>query len=151
MSTTNRYISPYIDLERINLALTRNVINNSLSTAVDGTVVYTSGTNTVTGTGTDFTNDVFVGEFVNFGNDQYRRVQSIASATSLTVSTNFTASNSASQTITIRNEETPVGPYSSESRYITRLVTLNDGFEASDLVVYLKINSATRDGCSSLW
>jgi hypothetical protein len=42
--------------------------------------------------------------------------------------------------MSIRNEENPVGPYSSESRYITKVVTLNDGFEAADLVTYLRIN-----------
>lgn len=146
LSTTSRYISPYIDSEKIGLAISRNVINNSLSTAADGTVEYTSGTSTVTGVGTDFANDVFAGEYVNFGNNQYRRIQSITNNTFLTVSTNFNASNSASQTITIRNEENPSGPYSSESRYITRIVTLNDGFEAADLVVYLNVNRPPGTG-----
>jgi len=146
LSTTNQYISPYIDSEKIGLAISRNIINNSLSTAADGTVEYTSGTSTVTGVGTDFANDVFAGEYVNFGNDQYRRIQSITNNTFLTVSTNFNASNSASQTITIRNEENPSGPYSSESRYITRIVTLNDGFEAADLVVYLNVNRPPGTG-----
>jgi hypothetical protein len=38
--------------------------------------------------------------------------------------------------MTIREEENPTGPYSSQARYITKVVTLNDGFEANDLVVY---------------
>jgi hypothetical protein len=146
LSTTNRYVSPYIDAEKTDFAISRNVINNSLSTAVDGTVEYASGTSVVFGTGTDFANDVFAGEYVNFGNDQYRRIQSITNNNFLTVSTNFTASNTATQTITIRNEENPSGPYSSESRYITRIVTLNDGFEAADLVVYLNVNRPPGTG-----
>ena len=146
LSTTNRYVSPYIDAEKTDFAISRNVINNSLSTAVDGTVEYASGTSVVFGTGTDFASDVFAGEYVNFGNDQYRRIQSITNNNFLTVSTNFTASNTAAQTITIRNEENPSGPYSSESRYITRIVTLNDGFEAADLVVYLNVNRPPGTG-----
>lgn len=146
LTTTNQYISPYIDGEKTDFAISRNVINNSLSTAVDGTVEYASGTSLVFGTGTDFANDVFAGEYVNFGNDQYRRIQSITNNNFLTVSTNFTSSNSAAQTITIRNEENPSGPYSSESRYITRVVTLNDGFEAADLVVYLNVNRPPGTG-----
>ena len=58
----------------------------------------------------------------------------------MTVTNNFTTSNAVSQAMTIRNEENPTGPYSSESRYITKVVTLNDGFEASDLVTYLRVN-----------
>lgn len=146
LSTTNKYISPYIDNEKIDFAFSKNMINNSLSTAVDGTVTYTSGTNFVIGSGTDFANDVFVGEYVNFGTDQYRRVDSITNNTFLTVSTNFSASNSASQAITIRNEENPSGPYSSDARYITRVVTLNDGFEASDMVVYLNVHRPPGTG-----
>lgn len=146
LNTTNQYITPYIDDERIVFTLSKNDINNSLSTSVDGTVTYSSACNIVVGTGTDFANDVFAGEYVNFGNDQYRRIQAITNNTYLTISTNFTQSNSASQIITIRNEENPTGPYSSESRYITRLVTLNDGFEASDLVVYLNVNRPPGTG-----
>ena len=146
LTTTNQYISPYIDREKIVFAVSKNEINNAITTTIDGTVEYTTGTDFVVGTGTDFANDVFAGEYVYFGNDQYRRIQSVSNTTYLTVSTNFTASNSESQTITIRNEENPTGPYSSSSRYITRLVTLNDGFEASDLAVYLNINRPPGTG-----
>ena len=58
----------------------------------------------------------------------------------MTVATNFVSANGSSQTITMENEENPGLPYASESRYITRRVALNDGFEASDLVVYLDVN-----------
>ena len=58
----------------------------------------------------------------------------------MTVATNFTEANSASQTISMENEENPEGPYVSSSRYITRRVALNDGFEASDLAVYIDVN-----------
>jgi hypothetical protein len=139
LSTANKFISPYIDNESIRFHFDKNIINNSDSTDVTGTVVYTSGNNTVTGTGTTFTTQVFPGEYAYFG-DEYRRVSSVSSNTVLTVINNFTTSNAVSQAMSIRNEENPTGPYSSESRYITKVVTLNDGFEAADLVTYLRIN-----------
>jgi len=139
LSTTNQYITPYIDNENILFNFSKNVINNDVSTAVVGTVTYTSGTNFVVGTGTTFTSSVFAGEYADFGVD-YRRIASIANNTYLTVTNNFASSNVANQTMTIRNEEHPSGTYTSQSRYITKVVTLNDGFEASDLVVYLNVN-----------
>ena len=139
LTTNEANVTPYIDEEGVLFNFSRNIINNSLSTSVDGTVTYTSGNTDVFGVGTDFANDVFVGEFANFGTE-YRKIQSITNTTHLIVSDAFTTSNAASQTITIRNEEHPTGPYSSESRYITKVVTLNDGFESGDLSVYLNIN-----------
>jgi hypothetical protein len=139
LSTTNKYITPYIDDENIIFHFDKNVINNSYETSVAGTVTYGSSNNIVIGSGTSFSTQVFPGEYAYFG-DEYRRIASVANNTYLTVTNNFTTSNAVSQTMTIRNEENPVGPYSSESRYITKVVTLNDGFEASDLVTYLKIN-----------
>jgi hypothetical protein len=106
---------------------------------VSGTVAYSSGNNVVIGTGTTFTTQVFAGEYAYFG-DEYRRVSSVSNNTFLTVINNFATSNAVSQAMSIRNEENPTGPYSSESRYITKVVTLNDGFEAADLVTYLRVN-----------
>jgi len=145
LSTINQYITPYIDNENIGFNLTRNIINNSLSTAIAGTITYSSSNNIVVGSGTDFSNTIFAGEYAYFG-DEYRRIQSVTNNVYMTVSTNFTTSNAASQTMTIRNEENPSGPYASDSRYITRVVTLNDGFEASDLSVYLRVNRPPGTG-----
>lgn len=139
LSTTNKYISPYIDNEKLLFHFDKNIINNLDETAVSGTITYASGNNIVIGTGTTFLTQVFPGEYAYFG-DEYRKVSSISSNTVLTVVPNFTTTNAASQVMTIRNEENPTGPYSSESRYITKVVTLNDGFEAADLVTYLRIN-----------
>ena len=139
LSTSNKFISPYIDNENILFHFDKNVINNLDSTAVSGTVEYASGNNIVIGTGTTFLTQVLPGEYAYFG-DEYRRVSSVTSNTVLTVVNNFTTSNAVSQAMTTRNEENPTGPYSSQSRYITKVVTLNDGFEAADLVTYLKIN-----------
>jgi hypothetical protein len=139
LSTTNKFISPYIDDENIIFHFDKNVINNSFETSINGTITYGSSNNIVVGSGTDFSNTVFAGEYAYFG-DEYRRIASVSNNVYLTVTNNFTTSNAVSQAMTIRNEENPTGPYSSESRYITKVVTLNDGFEASDLVTYLRVN-----------
>ena len=139
LSTTNKYITPYIDLEDIKIHFSKNIINNSYSTAVTGTVAFANAGTTVVGTGTDFSNTVFAGEYALFGTE-YRKIASITNNTVLTVSNAFTTVSAASQTISIRNEENPTGTYSSSSRYITKVVTLADGFEANDLVVYANVN-----------
>jgi hypothetical protein len=139
LSTTNKFITPYIDDENIIFHFDKNVINNLDSTAITGTVTYGSSNNIVVGSGTSFTTQVFPGEYAYFG-DEYRRIASVSNNVYLTVTNNFTTANAVSQAMTIRNEENPTGPYSSESRYITKVVTLNDGFEASDLVTYLRVN-----------
>ena len=139
LSTTNKYISPYIDNEKLLFHFDKNIINNLDETAVSGTITYNSGNNVVVGTGTSFTTQVFPGEYAYFG-DEYREVSAVTNNVHLIVKNNFTTSNAVSQAMTTRNEENPVGPYSSQSRYITKVVTLNDGFEAADLVTYLKIN-----------
>jgi hypothetical protein len=140
LSTVNRYITPYIDAAQpLSAMFSRNVINNSVSTSVDGTVTFSPSNNIVVGLGTDFVSDLGEGEYVLLGSE-YRRIKEITNNVFMTVENDLTTTNAASQTITIKNEEHPVGPYTSQSRYITRIVTLNDGFEASDLVVYLKVN-----------
>jgi hypothetical protein len=139
LSTTDKYVTPYIDDENILFHFDKNIINNAYQTSVSGTVRYNSGNNIVVGTGTSFTTQVYAGEYAKFGT-QFRRISSITNNVHLTVSNNFSTSNSVNQTMTIREEENPIGPYSSQARYITKVVTLNDGFEASDLVVYLDVN-----------
>ena len=139
LSTTNKYVSPYVDLEDIIFHFSKNILNNSYSTAVTGTVAFANGGSTVIGTGTDFSNTVFAGEYGLFGTE-YRKIASVTNTTFLTVANAFTTTNAISQTMSIRNGENPTGPYSSSSRYITKVVTLVDGFEANDLVVYANVN-----------
>jgi hypothetical protein len=138
LSTNDKYISPYIDNENILFNFSKNIINNAYYTPITGTIKYTTDT-AVVGVGTDFSNTVYAGEYADFG-VEYRRIASVTNSTYLTVTSAFTTSNVANQTMSIRNEEHPTGPYSSQSRYITKVVTLNDGFEASDVVVYLDVN-----------
>jgi hypothetical protein len=144
LSTDNQYVTPYIDNENIRFGFSKNIINNEVATDIDGTVTFNSGSNIVVGSGTDFSNTVFAGEYAYFG-DEYRRIQQISNNTYLTVATNFTTSG-AGVDMQIRREENPSGPYSSESRYITRTVELNDGFEATDMTLYLNINRPPGTG-----
>ncbi len=144
LSTQNQYVTPYVDNENMRFGFSKNIINNALYTDIAGTVTFSNGSNIVVGSGTDFSNTVFAGEYAYFG-DEYRRIQQISNNTYLTVATNFTTSGSG-ESMQIRKEENPSGPYSSDSRYITRVVELNDGFEASDLVVYLNINRPPGTG-----
>ena len=139
LSTNSKYITPYIDITRGNVALEDFIINNLTSNTITGTVTYSSSSNVVVGTGTAFNTEIDAGEYVKFGN-QYRLVANVVNATYMTVSTNFVTANDTSQTISMENEENPGLPYASDSRYITRRVALNDGFEANDLTVYLDVN-----------
>jgi hypothetical protein len=138
LSTDDPYVSPYIDLERTNVALESSVINNLTFTNLSGTVSFASSNNIVTGSNTAFSTEIQAGQFVKFGNE-FRQVSEITSNTLLTVTTDFIESGSAT-TFTSANEEAPSLPYASDSRYITRRVALNDGFEASDLNVFVDVN-----------
>ena len=138
LTTQDEYISPYIDLQRMNVALEQTLINNETYTQLAGTATWSANSTIVTGSGTSFSTDLSVGEYVLFG-EEYRQIDSIANSTYMEVKNAFTTSG-ASVVIFNENEENPTGPYASESRYITRAVKLNDGFESSDLVVYLSVN-----------
>lgn len=138
MSTQNPYITPFVDLERLQSVTLDYAINNKTYNTLTGSATVTAGSNTVVGLSTLFLSQVSPGEYISFGG-VYRQVVSVASNTSLTVATNFSA-NASGAIITSDNEENPEGPYASQARYITRRVELADGFEANDLIVYLDVN-----------
>jgi hypothetical protein len=138
MSTGNKYVSPYIDLQRMNVALEKTIINNETFEQLSGSVEFGSSNNIVVGTGTQFTTEIEVGEFALFG-EEYRQVSFIANNIYLEVKNNFTTSGSGIGVIH-KAEENPTGPYASETRYITRRIELNDGFESSDIVAYVNVN-----------
>lgn len=137
-TTSNKYVSPVLDLERSNVILSDFNINSQTSKTITGTSTFSAASNTVVGYGTLFNTELSSGEYVLFG-DQYRKVISIASNTSLNVETTFVSSG-ANVFMSSMNEENPAGPYMSQSRYITRRVELADGFEANDLNVYVDVN-----------
>ncbi len=139
LSTENRYITPYIDLQRMNVALEKIIINNDTFFQLTGTATWQQpGNNIVVGSSTDFDNELSVGEYVLFG-EEYRQITTIANSVYLEVKDNFTA-NGSGVTLYSQNEENPTGPYASETRYITRRIELNDGFESSDIAAYVNVN-----------
>ena len=138
LTTQDEYISPYVDLQRMNAALEQTLINNQTYTELEGGATWSANSTIVTGAGTSFDADLAAGEYVLFG-EEYRQIASITNSTYMEVKNAFTTSG-AGATIFSENEENPTGPYASESRYITRVVKLNDGFESSDLAVYLSVN-----------
>lgn len=138
MKTENKFITPFIDLERINVITHDFAINNLTSNTLTGTATYDTSSPYVTGSGTSFDTELSIGQYVSFGG-VIKRINSVVSSSNVGVNGLFT-SNASLVTMTIGNEENPVGPYTAESRYITRRVELADGFEANDLIVYLDVN-----------
>jgi hypothetical protein len=138
LTTENAYITPYIDLQRMNAALEQTLINNLTYRELEGGVSWSANNTIVTGAGTSFDTELSAGEFVLFG-EEYRQIASITNSSYMEVKNAFTTSGSGA-TVFQENEENPTGPYASESRYITRVVKLNDGFESSDLAVYVSVN-----------
>lgn len=138
LSTNNQFVSPCIDLERLNVITQDFSINNSTSNTMTGTATFTNGSIYVTGTNTAFTSELSIGQYVSFGGT-IKRVSSIISNSNVAVTAAFTA-NGTNVIISKNNEENPSGPYTAQSRYITRRVELVDGFEANDLIVYLDAN-----------
>ncbi len=138
MVTQNPYISPVIDLERTQSILYNYGINSDTITVVSGTASYSASGNTVTGYDTSFISEIANGQYIKFG-DQTRRVFSVTNNNHLVVSSVFSTAG-ANVAIYKMDEENPSGPYTAQSRYITRRVELPDGFEANDLEVYLDVN-----------
>lgn len=137
-ATENKYISPFIDLERLQSIVYDFKVNNNTYTIVSGDATVTAASNVVIGYNTAFNTELESGEYVSFGGVN-RKVAFITNSNHMTVTTNF-VSSAANVTMTSLNEENPTGPYASSSRYLTRRVELADGFEANDLNVYVDVN-----------
>lgn len=138
LSTENKFISPFIDTERIHTITQDFAINNSTANTLTGTASFTNNSIYVTGSNTAFTSQLSIGQYVSF-NGTMRRISSVISNSNVAVTAAFTA-NGSNVTMTTNREENPSGPYAAQSRYITRRVELADGFEANDLLVYLDAN-----------
>jgi hypothetical protein len=138
LTTTDTHISPYVDLERVNVALEHIQISNDLQTTISGTVSTTADSNAVVGSGTAFLTQATAGQYMKFG-DEIRQVSAITDDTNLVTVTTLLSTQSAVNAYT-QIEEAPSLPYSSESRYVSRRVALNDGFKGSDLNVFVDVN-----------
>lgn len=138
MSTGNKFISPFVDAERIHAITQDFAINNFTANTLTGTASFTNNSIYVSGTNTLFTTETSIGQYVSFGGI-IKRISSVIDNSNVSVSAVFTA-NGTNVIMSKENEENPAGPYISNSRYITRRVELADGFEANDLLVYLDVN-----------
>lgn len=147
LGTTDPNVSPVYDLGRISLITIRNIVDNGQ--------LY-SNSFTIINPGAGFT----PGTFVITANDTYgtgslvtATVNSIGQVSSVVVTTNgsgyietptlsWAASHSTNAVIDIRGETSPAVQVTGEqkARYISRRVTLADGFDASDLKVYISAN-----------
>ncbi len=92
----------------VGTALAISNVTNTLggSTALSGTVALTNGSATVTGTGTTFTTAVKAGQWLVFASDPTHtlyQVSAIANDTSLTLTSKFAGSTTASTTATLSN------------------------------------------------
>ena len=138
MSTTDKHLSPYIDLDRIHANIEKISIGSDLQTELTGDVTITQDTNTVTGNSTSFNTEVIAGQYIKVG-QEIKQVSVVNSATELLTVTNFRTGYT-NEAIYKNPEEAPIGTYSTQSRYISRRVVLNDGFEGGDLNVFLDIS-----------
>lgn len=92
----------------VGAALAVSAVTNALgnSTALSGTVALTNGSTAVTGTGTTFTTDVKVGQWLVFASDPTHtlyQVSVITNNTSLTLATKFAGADTASTAVTLSN------------------------------------------------
>ena len=150
LSTLNPDVSPMIDVQRLGLFSIENIINNAnLSNA---TIVVTSGgsghTNpTVTisgggGTGATAVANVVANVVKNIvvtsGGSGY------TSTPTITITEGVGSGNSNATAVVIGETGTSGGNYL--ARYISRRVQLNDGFDSSDLRVFLTAYKPPRTG-----
>ena len=142
MATTDSKISPVIDLSRINLITVENQVN--LGSLANSDLVITSGgtnysspvltvsapTSGTTATATaSLTSNVITGVTVTNGGTGYYETPTVT----ITDSVSGTESGAA---VTVQSELNASGG-NAKTRYITRRVNLEDGFDAQDIRVIL--------------
>ena len=140
MSTTNSDVSPILDISRLNLITVENNINNggisnNNVAVVAGGAGYANGTSDVavsgtTGTGAAVT---LVTDGTGIITDAYASAEGSGYFDNITA----TLSSGTNGSVTISAETDREGG-NGIARYITRRVTLQDGFDAEDVRVYLR-------------
>ncbi len=140
MSTTNSDVSPILDISRLNLITVQNNINNGGISNTNVAVVaggtgYANGTSDVavsgtTGTGAAVT---LVTDGTGIITDAYASAEGSGYFDEITA----TLSGGTTGSVTISAETDKEGG-NAIARYITRRVTLQDGFDAEDVRVYLR-------------
>jgi hypothetical protein len=143
MATTNQRISPQLDMSRFGFIAVENRINN-LGLSNTDIIVTNGGSNyegmdnvaiTISGGGgsdaqavANVSNGVIDRIFITNAGSGY--------VTSPTITISSLTANGANATAIVNGEDSASGG-NSLVRYITRRVTLNDGFDSGDLRVYL--------------
>ena len=140
MSTTNSDVSPIIDLSRLNLITVENNINNggisnNNVAVVGGGTGYANGTSNITLSGTTGTGAgvTLVTDGTGAITDAYASAEGSGYFDNITA----TLSGGTSGSVTISAETDREGG-NGIARYITRRVTLQDGFDAEDVRVYIR-------------
>lgn len=139
LSTTNQDVSPFIDTQRIGLITIQNIVNNanlsnSIVVVTDGGSGHTSPTVTISGgNGTGATG------VANVQGGVVRNISITSFGSGYTTTPTITISEGGATrnaSAIILGETGPAGG-NYLARYISRRVQLNDGFESSDLRVFL--------------
>ena len=137
MTSNDSKISPAIDMSRINLITVENEINRGSFTNSDVVVTasgsgYTNGAFSITGTGGSSANVTIVTDGSGVISSAY--ISSAGSGYYEDASVTLTGGSNG--TISIRDELGSDGG-NCKTRYISRRVTLKDGFDAQDIKVIL--------------
>ena len=143
--TSGTVLGDFQFLLPVDTILTPNVLDNTLSQppTITGTVAVNNASPTVTGTGTSFTTALAVGQTVFFpgssvGTTPYV-ISAIASATSLTLASNFAGTNISGTTM--------AAPRESDAYFVNAGAGIWSGFGTNDLVVF---DSTTMTGTVSV-
>lgn len=139
MLTLNEDVSPYVDVQRAGLFTIENIINNAnLSNSVvvvtDGGAGHTSPTVTISGgngTGATAVANVVGGSVLRIDITSFG--SGYTETPTITISEGGATRNASA--LILGETRSSGGNYL--ARYISRRVTLNDGFESSDLRVFL--------------
>ena len=137
LTSNDSKISPVIDISRLNLITVENEINRGSFTNSDVVVTssgtgYTNGAFSITGTGGSSANVTIVTDGSGVITSAY--ISSAGSGYYEDASVTLTGGTNG--TISIQNELNPDGG-NAKTRYISRRVTLEDGFDAQDLKVFI--------------
>jgi hypothetical protein len=147
MSTTNRDVSPVIDLSRLSSALVQNIVNNNTnSETADTTATITN----VVATTSEVTITTSASHGFSVGDAVYVSAEESISVNGYVVLTYATGStlkyNKTGNVISLAQGGTVVRKAQALSRYITRKVTLSSEFYSDDMKVYFYANIPS--GCN---
>jgi hypothetical protein len=145
MKTSNRDISPVIDLNRLSTVLIKNIINNnsrSENNETLATVTSVSATSTEVTVTTSAAHGFVAGDNVFVYANQTNEVNGLVTIASVPLTTTFTYSRFDGGGVVSATAQggTVTRNAQAMSRYITRKVTLNSDFYSTDLKAFFLAN-----------